>query len=341
MIIVSGIIVLELIIYFWLSSSFNTELTNALQQIDSAASEVKQVSNKPVSELRNKKWVSYYKKRKKTLLAEWKKTVDFYRERDKPFEEYFPNLPTGFTMSNFWLRYGSKWNSLIQKLKDAHVKFEIPEDTDKFRGFARAKNQPTNVKEQQEAQKGYWIHEAIVDAMIAAKARKFESSKIQFRTTSIPKKQSSTEYRFVPPFHIIEVELLCSIPYHNLSKFLAKLLNHPYLNFVIRKLTITKDKFEYVYKTITPSGTWRTIRSGELKYFDRAYFHVRLPEKEIQEKTEEKIKNTLFPPPPVKVHLKLHVLDFDEKLVVDPSQALQPQKRGRRGRRGRRRRGRR
>lgn len=321
LIIIVGVIVLEILVYFWWSSSYAGGIASELTKIESTAKQLDKITNTPVSQLKNEKWVKYYRERKQKLLQEWTQCVDFYAKRDVDFEKYFPNLGTNFDRSSFWLRYGTRWKDLVEKMKKAALRFDKEEDQDKDRGFFKLKKQPADNTEQERGQKGFWIQEVLVDNMIKHKVTKFYETKLSFQPTPVPK-VNPQKFEFTPPFHLIEVQVTFAIPYHRLNLFLADLLQHNYMNFTIKYMNVSKQKFEVRYQTITSEGSEKKYQSGELSFFDRCYFHLNLHTKDFQGASRAALEGKYLPSPSVKVHLRLHVLDYDKKLLIDVAKAL-------------------
>ena len=338
LIIVTSIMLVEVGVYFWFSSSYNSRLQESLEKIESAAQDVETVERiSPKSDkLKNDKWVKFYREKKKQLLEEWQKCVDFYMKRYRELQKAISrHVPEHVNETTYFLRYMEAWNKLIQDMQKSGITFEKSEETDKTLGFDRLQQRPSGRAESLKAQKGFLIQETLARAMIRHGAMRFYESSLEFlQTKPLPDKKG--ESVFVLPFHIVRVNFTFSIPFHRLHDFLREILDHPYFNFLVRGMDISKDRFFYKYKTITPSGSLRTVQTEEMTYFDRAYFYIRLPEKEYGKfvgSTQEKV----FFPPPVKVNLQLDVLDFDPKLVPSKEELLGIKKKSRARKRRRRR----
>ena len=337
LLIVISIMVVELGVYFWFSSSYSSRLQESLEKIEAAAQDVESVGRIPPKseKLKNEKWVKFYREKKKQLLKEWKKCVDFYMERHKKFQKAIAkDVPEHVNETTYFLRYMEAWNKLIEDMRKAGIQFEKSEETDKTLGFDRLQQRPSGRAESVKAQKGFLIQEALARAMIRHGAMRFYESSLEFQVTK-PLPAEKGQFVFTLPFHVIRVNFTFSIPFHRLYDFLRDILNHPYLNVLVRGMDVSKDRFFYKYKTITPSGSWRTIQTEEMTYFDRAYFYIRLPEKEYERFSGKALEKVFFPPP-VKVNLQLDVLDFDPKLVTSEEELLGSKKKSRVRRRQRR-----
>lgn len=261
-----GIVIIQVILYFLFIAPQGSELGILAEELQNKSRRLEDLAKK---EIPTADAIAKHSEHKRLLEEEYKKVVQFYRNKDDmSLEKWFVGSPgSPPPVDWFKAKYADEFNLLRRKCEEAGLRIvmapadasdeerkivaewpkpatsDASETLSKGGGFGFWEAQDITTMNQKTAQKQYWVQKTVAEAFLSAGTKALVG--VSFAKLPKPKpagkvreeKEPQTEFEKL--FDVIEVKFLVQVDYKNIGKIMSA-VNASDINFLFRSMRVVK-----------------------------------------------------------------------------------------------------